>query len=238
MIIQLYNAGMFQKSRSLLQKIYSDTRFARTISPKLFPIAISRTQGEFLRSFVETHKPETIIECGFGFGISALWFLSSRHQPNKHFIVDPFRERSKGAEMICAYIRAHKHVRLDDTQTSQQFLAEFEKSGKKVDFIFNDADERFDGLLCDMYFSTRILSVGGHVIIRNVWNPSIRKVILFCIKNLPYDTPQFTQYERFFIEHIPYFGERQLRKKIGELDFIILRLREVDTREWDHFVSF
>lgn len=229
---------MFQKSRKLLQKIYSDTRFAQTISAKLFPIAISRTQGEFLRSFIETHKPETIIECGFGFGISALWFLSSRHQPDKYYIVDPFREHSRGAEMICAYVRAHSHVQLDDTQTSQQFLAEFEKSGKKVDFIFNDADERFDGLMSDMYFSTRILSVGGHVIIRNVWNPSIRKVILFCIKNLPYDTPQFTRFERFLIEHIPYFGERQLRKRIGELDFIILRLREVDTRDWNHFVSF
>lgn len=216
----------------LLQKIYSDATFAKNISEDIFPTSISLEQGQFLSEFVKKNRPDTVIELGLGYGISSLW-INLKYKPKKHIIVDPFRLQTKN-EVIYQLIKKQQHIQLVENNISQVFLANFYNKGKKADMVFIDADENFDAVITDLFFVTKILKNNGIVIIRNLWNPSVRKAILFFLRNLPY------RVDDFFKIHLlpPFLGEKILQHKFGKLDFVILRLYEKDQRRWNHFVNF
>lgn len=205
----------------------------------MFPISISQEQGKFLKKLVEKQKPKVLIECGFGFGISSLWLLSAKHSPEKYYIIDTFRESGVPNDFIYKQVIKNKNVEFIENLTTQQFLAQFEAQGKKADLIFMDADERFDGLLTDFYFAFRVLEKDGTIILRNVWNPSIRKVLLFYIKNLPVILSQLTQFQSVLLKFLPSsFSSYLLKRWLSEVDLCVIKLYKQDMRPWNHFNNF
>jgi len=227
---------MNKKIVKLLKKIYKIGLKDPELNKEIFPISISEFQGEFIALFIKKNKPMSIIECGFGYGLSSLWLNSTEHKIKKHYIIDPYF-KSLSFNFLSPYklIIEQSNVDFIDKKTSQQFLASFKG---KVDLIFLDAEELFDSFITDMHFSTKIIKVGGHIIVRNVWNPSVRKGLMFFIKNLSYSLVQFTKFEQFFIKKMGFLGELYLRFKLRKIDLCVLKLNSEKFREWDDFVGF
>lgn len=221
----------------LLQKIYSDSSYSRKISKDLFVSSISLKQGQFILELIQQKKPSKIIELGFGYGISALWIESGKFRPHNHIIVDPY-QLDFSDDLIYKFIKKQKNVIFYENFSSQYLLAKLANSEEKIDMAFIDADERFDGVITDIYFLTKILVDNGTIVIRNVWNPSVRKAILFFVRNLPYTIPTITKFEQFIIKKLPFFGEIMLYIKFRKLDFFIMQLSGKDERKWNHFVRF
>lgn len=216
---------------AVLHKLYTLAQHTH-----LFPIAISWHQGTFLTALVNQIKPTHLIEIGCGYGISTLWIQASSHIPKQHTVVDPNAEPlpiiKKHLAKKCSFI----------TTSSQQYLAKLEQQKNPgIDCFFMDGDERFDGCLTDCYFANRILPVGGHIIIRNIWNPAVRRACQFMIKNLPYELPLASSWQQWLIAHIPtpllgtllYYVTTQ--KMAG---LLVLRKTAPDTRPWNHFSRF
>lgn len=226
-----------QKTLSLLERIYTDSDFAQQVGDPLFPTSISQPQGELLASWVKKAAPQHILELGFGYGVASLWIESSRPARSMHTIVDHLIMAKKSSPVF-SFMKAQNKVSFEQKYSSQEFLAAQLKKKTKYDFIFLDADLKFDGFMTDMYFVTKLLSLGGLVVIRNVWNPSIRAGLMFLLKNLPYRLEHVDLEDEHFIRSIPYFGARKLEKLLRPMDFAVLRLVGQDTREWNHFVAF
>lgn len=225
--------------RKLLKKIYSEKEFSAKISARLFPISINFDQGTFLRNIVDKKKPKVIVECGFGFGISSLWMLSANYLPKKYYIIDSYREKEVVKDFIYKIVTKSKSVEFVEKYTTQQFLANLDFQGRKADLIFMDAEEKFDGLLVDSYFAFRILDEEGEIIFRNIWNPSIRKVLLFYSKNLPVYFKNLTTFQNSCIRFFPSTISSYLLKKwLGKLDFCVVKLTKKDIRDWDNFRNF
>lgn len=225
------------KAGALVEKIYRDPVFASAIAEDIFPMAISYEQGKFLSRAVARYKPGLLIELGFRYGISSLWIQSATHPPARHNIVDPYHHipYPPKKSMIDDFVKKQKGVTLEEHMTSQEYLAKLLHDGEKADMVFIDASQWFDSVMTDMYFISRILRVGGMVIIRNIWSRPVRKALMFYIKNLSFSLDGFMSWETWVIKRIPVIGELVLRAKIRPLDLCVLRLTAMDNRDWNHF---
>jgi predicted O-methyltransferase YrrM len=221
----------------LIFKIYANAHFAQSIAQNLFPISISLRQGMYLVSLINRYKPFLLLELGVGYGISSLWIQAAKHTPKKHIAVDPYGPKPNNP-IITQTLSQQPNLHFHQNISSQHYTANLNQKGKQVDFVFIDADEKFDSVVTDMYFVTKVLKKNGIVVIRNIWNPSVRKAMLFFIKNLPYQIEGITTHEQKIIRHVPFIGELLLRIKCRPLDFLVLKLTKKDHREWNHFVPF
>lgn len=226
-----------EKITHILDKIYSDPTFAQSIADDIFPISISKKQGLFLNVLLEKYTPHSLLECGYGYGVSSLWIQSSTHKPKKHIIISESVPQSK-SKIITKILSKQSGLLCNTNITSQYFMAQMAKKRRKFDCILLDADERFDGVVTDMYFATQIVKKEGIIIMRNIWNPSVRKAMLFYIKNLPYQIEFFSPLERRIVVNGMFLGEFLLKKKCARLGFLVLKLKKNDTRVWNHFIPF
>lgn len=228
------------KAGTLVEKIYRDPAFGNAIASDIFPMAISYEQGNYLSRAVDKFKPGLLIELGFRYGISSLWIQSATHPPKLHVIVDPYHHipYPPKKSTIDDFIKKQKGVTLEEHMASQEYLAKALHDGEKADMVFIDASQWFDSVMTDMYFVSRVLRVGGRVIMRNIWSRPVRKALMFYIKNVAFTLEGFAPWEEWVVKYIPVIGELVLRIKIRPLDLCVLRLTARDTRPWNHYISF
>ncbi len=219
--------------KNLLKSIYTEP-----VSPSLFPISINWQQGTYLASLVGAYNPKTVLELGSGFGVSSVWIQSKLARKSTHIAIDPWAEHLPEIEKVLA----HTNYSLVTSATSQEYLARMDHARKqKVDLIFMDADERFDGCLTDCYFSNRILNENGLIVIRNIWNPSVRRVCQFVITNLPYQLIGVPLWINWWIKHMPPLGNGfiiYLATRFYSAELCVLKKVNADLRPWHHFRPF
>lgn len=232
------------KARQLAERIYTDESFSRRIANDVFPVSINYGQGVFLSSVVDAYRPKILVELGFRYGISSLWIQSARYAPGTHVIVDPYHHipvPPKSA-IIDDFIRKQKGVVVEEHLTSQEYLASISHKGRHVDMVFIDASQWFDSVMTDMYFVSRLLKIGGVVVIRNLHNPAVRKALMFYLRNLPYRVEHIPAWKNWVITTVPFVGELLLRLIQRPLGLCVIRLTGEDERvtkdKWKHFISF
>lgn len=232
------------KARQLVERIYTDEVFSHGIAPDIFSDSISHAQGIFLSRFIDTYRPRYVIELGFHYGISSLWIQSARHAPDKHIIVDPYHHMPAPpvSGILDDYIKNRKGVALEERLTSQEYLARACIKGRHVDMIFMDASQWFDSVMTDMHFISRVLKIGGRVIIRNLYYKPVRKALMFYLRNLSFVVEGVPLWVQWAIRHVPVVGELLLRYVQRPLGLCVIRLTGPDERVtknlWRHFVSF
>lgn len=225
---------------ALLERIYNDADFASGIAPDMFPVSITKEQGIFLRNKVSFIRPHTLIEIGMRYGVSSLWIQSTSARPKTHIIIDPFHHfpHPPKSLVIDDLLKKQKGVTIVDTLSSQEYLASCLRAKMSADVVFVDASQWFDSVMTDMYFISRILRRNGRVMVRNIWSPSVRKALIFYIRNLPYRIVGCPRYFEWCIKHLPIVGEILLRLYVRPVDILVLRLSGTDRREWNHFIPF
>ena len=218
----------------LLKKIYGSARYQ-----ELFPVSINWRQGLYLSELLRRLQPKNILELGSGHGVAALWIQSAIPTATKHISVDPWTEYPQEIRIA---LKKTNHT-LITTHTSQEYLANLGKKSLKTypDIIVADGDERFDGCMADLYFATKLLRPGGHLVVRNSWNPSVRLALRFAITNLPYRLEGVPNFVHWWIKHLSRFGLGWVlfhTTRHYTAEWCVLQKTAADTRPWNHFRQF
>jgi predicted O-methyltransferase YrrM len=180
---------------------------------------ISAAQGMWLYHLCCQLKPRATLEIGLAYGFSAVYFLAanSRQESAFHTAVDPFQLQSwhgVGAQRASVVGCSERFQFI--SKPSDLALAQFIRDQEFFDVIFIDGNHRFDDVLVDFSLSAHVCKPQGHVVLDDMWMPSIRKVAAFIRKN------------RTDFDEVPTpVGNIAVFRRIG-----------TDDRKWDHFIDF
>ena len=125
------------------------------------------------------------LEIGCAYGISSLFIcLSAEGRCNfSHTIIDPFQfSQWKGIGVNNLKLAGVQNYKLVEKKSEFALPELLEKGEGKFDFIFIDGWHTFDHTLVDCFYSTRLLRVGGILVIDDVAYPSVARVVNYLKK--------------------------------------------------------
>lgn len=142
---------------------------------------ISREEGEFLRKMILMHRPNTTIEIGLAFGISALFMCDALREINpdfRHYIIDP----NQSNEYHNAGLNNLKESGFADNivffeEPSEIALPKILDQGHSFDLAFLDGWHTFDHTLIDFFYVNKMLKAGGLVAFDDSTWGSVGRVI-------------------------------------------------------------
>lgn len=169
---------------TLIQKIY-ETRSVVGRSGKIHPLhsEIDDEEGEFLFQLI--HDDASVVntlEVGCAYGLSSLHICKALQERSGalHTIIDPFQHTSWDGVGIKhleeAGVNFFKLIEVKSEFALPQLL---EDNEGYFDFIFVDGWHTFDHTLVDCFYATRLLRVGGYLVIDDVVLPAVRRVVDF-----------------------------------------------------------
>ena len=177
-------------------------------------------QGMALYQLVREVKPQNSLEIGLAYGFSTVYFLAAIQANGRglHVAVDPFQleyyhDIGVARETV---LRVKPGTFEFIRETSLQALAQFFREQRQFDVIFIDGKHTFDGALIDFSLASLVCSPDAHIILDDMWMPSIQRVVSFIRLN----RPDFAE--------VPTPDKR----------LAVFRQTDTDKRRWDHFVPF
>lgn len=151
--------------------------------------SLMRDDAEFIHGIVADNEDFTrTLEVGCAYGASSLAIcsaLAGREGAN-HVIVDPF-QYSQFHGIGMANLR---RAGLDGLAALVQERSEFylpkacEQGEGRLDFIFIDGWHTFDHTLLDLFYATRLLRVGGVVVVDDCDHPQVSRAVRY-VSNYP-----------------------------------------------------
>jgi predicted O-methyltransferase YrrM len=149
---------------------------------------ISPAEGAFLRNLIQGDASIVrTIETGCAYGLASLHICSAlRDRPNAwHVIIDPLQStewRSTGV----ANLKREGLTRFELFEEGSEFVLSrlaAEQSGT-FDLVFLDGFHTFDHVLLDCFYATRLLRVGGYLVLDDTDMQAIARVLDY-IQNYP-----------------------------------------------------
>jgi predicted O-methyltransferase YrrM len=181
---------------------------------------ITPQQGMLIHQLLRETKPENSLEIGLAFGFSTIYFLAAIQANGKghHTSVDPFQyETWHGVGAAREQVLGIQSGSFEFCcETSIQALARFAREDRRFGVIFIDGDHKFDGVLIDFALASLVCEPGGHIILDDMWMPSIQRAASFIRRNRTDFTEVRTQLSRVSV----------------------FRKTDSDKRSWDHFAQF
>jgi predicted O-methyltransferase YrrM len=180
---------------------------------------ISPAHGMWLYHLCCQSRPSATLEIGLAYGFSAVYFLAanSRQESAKHTAIDPYQlQYWHGVGVQRASVVGRSEWFRFINEPSDLALTRFMRDQESFDVIFIDGNHRFDDVLVDFSLSAQICRLRGHIVLDDVWMPSIKKVVAFIRKN------------RNDFDEVP--------TPVGNI--AVFRRNGIDGRKWDHFVDF
>jgi hypothetical protein len=163
------------------------------------------------------HAP--LIEIGLAYGYSTIYILAALKANGRghHVAIDPFQVSSWCGVGITRQEVLGLHDLFEfSPETSAQAFAQFAKEGRIFDAIFIDGDHKFDSVLLDFSLSASVCAPGGHIILDDMWMPSVKCAASFIRSN-----------RKDFSELPSSIPSLAIFKKTG-----------TDNRAWDDFAPF
>jgi predicted O-methyltransferase YrrM len=206
--------------------------------------------GHLLYEFVRVHRPLKTLEIGMAYGASTL-FICQAHRDNgcgHHSAIDPFEETSYESIGLLNMERANlKDLLSFFPAPSDLVLPQLHAQNEQFDFVFIDGNHLFDYALVDFFFADKLLNIGGHIAIDDLWMPSVRKVASFVLRNKPYRLLSISsEYMPTTWEYVLQTGTRILQNPFGRDWRLKLHPSNVaffekiaaDSRSWKFHRSF
>ncbi|MEO0377456.1 MAG: class I SAM-dependent methyltransferase [Cyanobacteria bacterium P01_A01_bin.17] len=149
---------------------------------------IDRNEGKFLYETV-CNDPAVLntLEVGCAYGLSSLHICSAlKERPGaSHIIVDPFQNTAWDGVGVKNLQKSDiDFFHLIETRSEVALPSLLAEREEQLDLIFIDGCHTFDHALLDCFYATRLLKVGGYLIIDDVTFPSVERVVDF-LKNYP-----------------------------------------------------
>ncbi len=151
---------------------------------------ITPKQGMWMHNVALAHKPAAILEVGMAYGFSSLYFLAALERNGSGTLtsIDPFQHDAwKG--IGATHAMAHAPQRAEGPafrllcDRSDRAIVDLLRKGERFDLIFIDGNHRFDDVLVDFYLCDQVCTVGGHIILDDMWMHSIQSVAAFIRTN-------------------------------------------------------
>lgn len=155
----------------------------RTLSPH----SIGRADGEALRDLALAENTSRTIEVGLALGMSALFLCQAiaGREGARHVAIDPFQQESWGNAGLATLREAGVEDLVEVIEEESALaLPQLVRDGREFDFAFVDGDHRFEGVLLDLVFMTRLVKPGGLIVVDDMWMPSVRLAVSYVERNL------------------------------------------------------
>lgn len=178
----------------------------------------SPEQGLYLQQLIQDLKPQRTLEIGLAYGVSALFIceaLSSYSANYKHIIMDPYSDAHWGGIGLLNLERAGflKNVTFYKDY-SFNVLPKLLSEYVKIQFAYIDSTKIIDWLMVDVFYITRLLDIGGVLVLDDCSFPGIRLLSRFLRVN-----PCFELVSRFSEDKMSL-----KRKLFGPLFYNIVKL--------------
>ncbi len=182
---------------------------------------ISPAEGIWIYELCRKIKPQATLEIGLAYGFSTLYFLAALAANNsgRHTSIDPYQLKTPGqwAGIGLAHGRnlGGERFRFIE-EPSFAALTHLADNSACFDIIFVDGRHFFDIVVTEFTLSAELCSMGGYIILHDMWLPAIQRAAAFIRAN----RKDFT--------HI----ETPLS------NFAVFRHTGTDDRQFKHFVDF
>lgn len=222
---------------------------------------IDIAESKFLESLIKDHRFTKSFEIGCAYGISSLSICRSfGDYAGHHLIIDPFQYSDwKGIGMENLKKAGFDNFALIE-KPSEIALPELLQSGQKFDFAFIDGWHTFDHTLLDMYYTNRLLKVGGIMVIDDVGMKGVQKAVDYFLNYPAYkfeggvslsNTAKRNTFLKFvmqplrqLVKAIPskvrteVFSPNILKKTLGGYSMVALKKVKEDDRPWNWYEIF
>ncbi len=177
-----------------------------------------------LHQLVQLARPLISGETGFASGASALAMLTALDKSATHVAIDPFQPAfdTVGLRAVQEYTSAHMETapRVAHLNETAAFgLAWLSRRAQCFDFFFMDDGHKFDDIMVELYTVSKLLSIGGLLLLHDTWMPAVKRAMSFISTNLP-------------------FLERMRTNARGTQLIAIYVKRHADKRDWRDFAEF
>ncbi len=146
-------------------------------------------QCEFIQSIIQDTRPDSSLEIGLAYGISTLAILDALQKGNKpfhHTVVDPYQKDWKNIGLLNIERAGCSEYITYESRFSDQVLPALYKENSRVQFVYIDSTKVLDVLMTDVYFVTKILDVGGILVLDDCGFPGIRTLVRFLSRHPAY----------------------------------------------------
>ena len=147
---------------------------------------ISPEQGMWIYQLCRDLKPQSTVEVGMAYGFSTMYFLAAiqANGLGSHLAVDPFQEEHwHGIGLEHARLLSLPGSFRFVHETSVRALTHCASQNLRFDVIFIDGNHRFDDVLVDFTLAAQVCRTAGHIILDDMWMPSIRRAVAFIRAN-------------------------------------------------------
>ena len=145
-------------------------------------------EGIWIYELCRHAKPQATLEIGLGYGFSTLYFLAALAQNGKgrHTSIDPYQRRApgrwEGVGLAQGRSLGGEKFRFIE-ERSFAALTHLADNHECFDIIFLDGRHLFDFVLTEFTLSADLCSMGGHIILHDMWLPSIQRAVEFVRRN-------------------------------------------------------
>ena len=182
-----------------------------------------------LSHLVNVTRAKYTAETGFASGMSALAIMGALSGSASHYAIDPFQPAFgnagvRGAQQFVSTRppgQAPRFVHVNETASVG--MAWLLRRRQCFDLIFLDDGHKFDDNMLELYYASKLLAVGGLLVMHDTWLKSVKATVNFIGANLK------------FLELLPHPNEG----KPSELFMQVAVKRSArDLRKFRHFASF
>lgn len=173
----------------IIQRIYETGQVVGR-SGKAYQVhsAIDLHEGEFLVDIIRHDSGVArTLEIGCAFGLSSLYICTATRERvgASHTIIDPYENRDwDGCGTKNLEEAGIGFFELIEEKSELALPRLLERNEEQFDLAFIDGFHTFDHTLVDCFYATRLLRVGGYLVVDDVAFPSVRRVVNF-LKNYP-----------------------------------------------------
>ena len=204
--------------------------------------AVTKLEARILGDLVREYGCERTLETGVALGVSTLALTHAvSARGGTHYGIDPFQmseHRGAALELLDEHgLRQHFELREGPSHLELPRLLE---EGHRFDLVFIDGWHTFDNKLLDYFYADRMLSVGGWLVVHDLWFDSVRKLLGFVRGQGTYEIDS--------TRGGPWGWSKKLKARVsarlGEpppLDspnLLVMRKSRDDLPPWDHYVDF
>lgn len=181
----------------IIESLY-ETKHAENAEGEMMaiePASILREDGEMLYSLVRKKSDSRSLEMGMAFGLASL-FMCQGHIDNgggHHTAIDPYQDHwfKQCGTLNVAKLGFEDSFRFFQERT-HEVLPRLFQDGERFNLVFLDGNHRFEYIMLDFFYASRMLEVGGFLMLHDPWMPSTRKATSFILRNL---SDEFSLYE-------------------------------------------
>lgn len=148
---------------------------------------LSPSAGIWVYELCRRVRPLATLEIGLAYGFSTVYFLAALAENGKarHTAIDPYQRHAPGWRGIG--LEHGKRFGGDKfrfiEERSSAALIHLAEQSELFEIILVDGRHLFDLALVDFTLSAELCSMGGYIVLDDVWLPSIQRVVSFIRAN-------------------------------------------------------